>query len=76
MTDADVKQQAQNQFMALFLVVLGLAATWVGCHFQFTELTTAAVGVVGIGGGMLTNQHNSNNVRAGGGIAVTTENPS
>jgi len=61
--EADAKQQQQSQYIALFLVVLGLAATYVGCHFYYTELTTAAVGVVGIGGGMLTNQHSNSTPR-------------
>lgn len=76
MEAAEARQQQQNQFIALFLVILGLVATFVGCHFHYTELTTAAVGVVGIGGGMLTNQRSGNTLHAGGGIAVSTPDPS
>ena len=71
----EAKQQQQNQYIALFLVVLGLVATFIGCHFHFTELTTAAVGVVGIGGGMLTNQRGSNSLHAGGAISVANTDP-
>jgi len=61
METMDSKNSMNNQYLAIFLVVLGLVATFIGCHFSYTELTTAAVGVVGIGGGLLTNQHSQNN---------------
>lgn len=70
---AQDKQNMKNQYIAIFLVCLGLAATFAGCHFHYTELTTAAVGVVGIGGGLLTNQHSQNNLRASGSIAVNAD---
>jgi hypothetical protein len=73
--EADSRQNAQNQYIALFLVILGLAFAFIGCLYKFSELTTAAVGVVGMGGGMLTSQHNSNTLRAGRTITVASPDP-
>lgn len=71
MDTAEQKQNAHNQFMPLFLVVLGLLSTAVGCHFHWPELTTASAGVWGGGLGLLKGSRASNNLNAGSGIAVT-----
>jgi hypothetical protein len=68
----DSKQNARNQYIALTLVVFGATAAFVGCQFHFTELTTAATGIIGAGLGMLTNQHSNNSLRAAGSIAVNS----
>ena len=69
----DAKQNQQTQHIALFLVVLGLCATAVGCHFHWPELTTASAGVWGGGLGLLKGSTSSNTLRAGGGIAVNPD---
>lgn len=67
MTEAEAKQ---NQYIALFLVVLGLCATAVGCHFHWPELTTASAGVWGGGLGLLKGSTNSSINRGTGSISV------
>jgi hypothetical protein len=72
----DAIEQRQNQYIALFLVILGLCATAVGCHFHWPELTTASAGVWGGGLGLLKGSTGSNSLRAGGAISVTSPDPS
>jgi hypothetical protein len=42
-----------KQYVALLVLSLGLIFTSLGCHFKFSELTTASVGVIGAGLGLL-----------------------
>ena len=53
----DHLQQRENQITAIVLIVIGLGATCIGCHFHWVELTTAASAVWG--GGLLLLKSNA-----------------
>jgi hypothetical protein len=71
---ADDKQSMKHDYLAVFLIIIGLGSIGLGCHFHFVELTTSAAGVVGAGTGLIMGKRADNkSVNAGGNLAVTTE---
>lgn len=69
-----MKQQEQNQRVAVFMVVFGTIATAVGCHFHYAELTALSGGIVGAGINMLTNQIRASlNNRSGGTVNINPD---
>jgi hypothetical protein len=70
---ADDKQSMKHDYLAVFLILVGLSAIGAGCHFHFVELTTSAAGVVGAGTGLIMGKRNdTKNLNAGGNLAVST----
>lgn len=76
MDPMEFKQQKDNQYVAVFMVVFGAAAMFVGCHFHYTELTTASGGIIGSGLTLLTNQIRASlNNRSGGTVNINSDPP-
>lgn len=57
---------------AFALVIIGLLFVAFGCWYHLAELTTAAVGVTGVGSGMLKSS-DGNTVKGSGSINVTPD---
>ena len=60
-----------KQYLAFALVIVGLCATALGGWKGLEALTTASVGVVGAGLGLLKGSSDNNSLKASGDISVT-----
>ncbi len=53
-----------TQYLAVFLIVFGATAMGIAAHFRWSDLSTAAAGIIGGGLGIITSPRKANVAKA------------